>query len=76
MRLNNHHISYDPEWVVEVSWQFHAYISRVQRTRATEESYALLVNELHALSAEVNRQRQELDSGKDMRVLKSKGEGL
>ena len=70
MRLNNHHISYDPEWEVNVSPHFHKYISIVQRTKATNDSYATLINELHSIIAEVNRQRQELDIGKDLRVVR------
>lgn len=66
--VQRHHITYDPEWVVDLTMQMHRCISRIQQTRATEEQYARVVNFQHALTYEANRMRQELDTGEDLRV--------
>jgi len=69
-RIQYHHITYDPEWTVELTMQMHRCISRVQQTRATPEQYARVVNFLHSVSFEANRMRQELDIGLDLRQKK------
>ena len=66
-RIQNHHITYDPEWVVEVNMLMHRTISRIQITKATPEAYAGLTNFVHAVNFEHNRMRQELDLGLDLR---------
>ena len=60
--LNTHHITYDPEWTVEIPAYQHRTISIIQRTKATEERYALLTNFMHSLAHEWNRMREELDT--------------
>jgi len=78
-RIQNHHITYDPEWVVELNGLQHRAISSVQITKATEQAFADLTNFLHAVAFEWNRMREELDTGKDLRVVipnrKAKKEG-
>ena len=66
-RIQNHHITYDPEWIVEVNMLMHRTISRIQITKATPEAYAGLTNFVHAVNFEHNRMRQELDLGLDLR---------
>lgn len=68
-RIQRHHISYDPEWLVEINMLMHRAISRVQATRATPQQYADLTNFLHAVAAEWNRMRLEMDTGVDGRVM-------
>lgn len=72
-RLQQHHISYEPEWQVELTMQMHRCISRIQITKATTEQYARLTNYIHSLTDEWNRMRKELDIGGDYRVTKPKG---
>jgi len=78
-RIQNHHITYNPEWVVELNGLQHRAISRVQITKATEQAFADLTNFLHAVAFEWNRMREELDTGGDLRVIipnrKTKKEG-
>ena len=72
-RRQKHHIIYEPnEWVVELNMLQHRTISRIQITKATTWAYADLTNFLHAVSFEHNRMRQELDTGKDLRIKKPK----
>ena len=71
-RIQRHHITYDPEWVVEINMLMHRCISRVQQTIATPQQYADLINYQHAVTFEVNRMRQELDTGVDLRIKKPK----
>lgn len=66
-RIQKHHITYRPEWVVELKQSWHRVISRIQITKATEEQYRLLVNFQHAITHECNRMRKELDVGGDLR---------
>lgn len=68
-RIQLHHITYDPPWIVELNMLMHRTISRIQQTRATPEQYALLVNYNHAVSWECNRMRMELDTKRDCRVV-------
>lgn len=68
--IQKHHITYDPEHVVELKMLDHRAVSRWQQTRATDEQYSLIINFLHALSFEANRIRAELDTGDDLRVKK------
>jgi len=73
VRLNVHHITYDPIWEVELTWKMHSVFNAIQRTRATPEQYARLTNFMHAVAYEWNRMRQELDVGDiDLRVLKDR----
>jgi len=69
-RLQMHHVTYNPPWEVEVTRQMHTCLGTIQMTKATEEQYARLINFQHALSHEVNRMRAELDTKKDLRVVK------
>jgi hypothetical protein len=71
-RIQKHHITYDPEWMVEMWMLLHRGISRIQQTKATPQSYADLTNFMHAVCWEWNRQRMELDLKKDCRVVKKK----
>ena len=71
-RIQNHHITYEPEWIVEINMLMHRTISRIQITKATPEAYAGLTNFVHAVNFEHNRMRQELDLGLDLRQLKPK----
>jgi hypothetical protein len=52
----------------------HRCVSRIQQTRATQQQYADVTNFVHAVVAEWNRMRRELDTGGDLRVTAS-GEG-
>ena len=67
--IQDHHITYAPEWVVELNMLMHRTISRIQITKATPQAYADLTNFMHSLSYEWNRMRQELDTGLDLRVV-------
>lgn len=71
-RLQQHHISYNPEWKVELTRQMHTCIGSIQATRASVEQYARVTNFLHAISTEWNRLRTELDigDGLDLRIVK------
>ena len=72
-RMQRHHITYNPEWIVEINMLMHRTISRIQITKATPEAYAGLTNYVHAVNYEHNRMRQELDCpGMDLRQLKPK----
>ena len=64
-KLNNHHVSYDPEWTVQVGYQEHKVLTNIQRSNATEELYARVENLMVALTHEKNRIRMELDLGVD-----------
>lgn len=59
--INRHHITYDPEWIVELNGLEHKLITTMQRTKASPEKYARWTNMLHAFVAEWNRMRMELD---------------
>ena len=79
--IQNHHITYsgekgEKEWVVELTMMAHRMISRIQMTRATEEQYVMATNLVHALTAEWNRLRRELDCGGDYRVVRNKKGGV
>ncbi len=71
-RIQNHHITYEPEWTVEVNMLMHRTISRIQITKATAQQYADVINFQHAVTFEANRMRQELDTGVDLRIQKPK----
>ena len=58
-----HHITYKPDWEVELNKLQHRCISRIQITKATPQAYADLINFQHAVTFEANRMRQELDTG-------------
>jgi len=68
--LQRHHITYEPEWTVDLTNQMHRCISRIQSTRATPEQYARVVNFMHSVTFECNRMRAELDTGLDLRQKK------
>lgn len=70
-RIQDHHIAYDPEWSVELNMLMHRTVSRIQTTRATPQQYADVTNFVHAVVAEWNRMRYEMDTGKDLRVMSS-----
>jgi uncharacterized protein involved in exopolysaccharide biosynthesis len=59
---------------VEIGNLMHRCVSRIQQTRATQQQYADVTNFVHAVVAEWNRMRRELDTGGDLRVTAS-GEG-
>ena len=65
-----HHITYNPEWTIELTNQMHRCISRIQNTKATPEQYARVINFQHAVTFEANRMRQELDIKEDLRQKK------
>ena len=71
-RIQNHHIAYEPEWMLELNMLQHRTISRIQITKATQEKYAELTNFAHAVLFEWNRMRMELDIGCDLRQKKPK----
>jgi hypothetical protein len=58
MQIHTHHISYDPEWTVEVPGYFHRTITYITRMKDTEENYAMCVSMLHALMHECNMRRR------------------
>jgi anaerobic selenocysteine-containing dehydrogenase len=63
MAINRHHVSYDPEWIPEITGIQHKTLMSIQRMNATPENYAKLTNFMHAVAYEWNRIRQELDGG-------------
>ena len=71
-KIQKHHMSYDPEWIIEINMLQHRTISRIQITKATPQAYADLTNFVHAVTYEWNRMREELDIGGDLRNLKPK----
>ena len=60
-RINTHHITYKPEWTVDITGQMHRLLTTIQRTRTTEEQYARITGFIHALVHEWNRMRRDLD---------------
>ena len=73
-RINRHHLSYDPEWTLDIQMSWHKVISRIQQTKATPEFYADLTNFVHSLTYEWNLKRMELDTGLDCRTKRPRGE--
>ena len=71
-RLQTHHISYDPEWTVELQNYQHRCISIIQHATPTQERYAGLINFLHSLMWEANRYRAYLDGGFDLNKIHGK----
>ena len=67
-RINEHHIYYDPDWIVELNWLQHKTVTNVQQMNATGENFAKVTNFMHALSHEWNRMRASLDTEEDMRI--------
>jgi len=59
--MQNHHITYDPEWVVELNSLQHKLLTIMQRTKASPSKYANWTNFVHAIMHEWNRMRAELD---------------
>jgi len=45
-KLNKHHITYDPEWIVEIQARWHREITFIQKTKATPEFERILKKEL------------------------------
>ena len=66
-KIQRHHITYEPEWTVELTGHMHRCISVIQHTKSTPEQYARVINFLHSVSFEANRMRQELDTELDLR---------
>lgn len=62
MALQTHHISYTPEWTVELNGDMHRVVTTVKRMRATPENYVVVTNLVHSLVAEWNRIRKALDT--------------
>ena len=58
-----HHITYEPEWTVEVNGFDHRAITTMQRMKATPANYAQITNVMHAVSKIWNDMRMELDIG-------------
>ncbi|MHA2113278.1 MAG: hypothetical protein ACXADW_14140 [Candidatus Hodarchaeales archaeon] len=55
-RINNHHIRYrgqkkeeQKDWELDLAATEHKAISHVQRSKANEELYARMINNLHSL---------------------------
>ena len=66
-KLNDHHITYSPEWTMELTGQMHRLITVIQNTRASPEQYARITNFMHSLAYEWNRMRMDLDTKQDTR---------
>ena len=54
MRINTHHIDYKAikhikDWTVDIPAYFHKAITIMQRTKTTEERYAIFTGVMHAL---------------------------
>jgi hypothetical protein len=47
--MQGHHITNNPEWVVELNGWEHKAISTVQRRKASAQNYAKTANLMHAL---------------------------
>lgn len=62
-----HHITYDPEWIVDINALQHKVVTVLQRTNPTPQRYAELTNFVHAVLYIWNEMRQDLD-------IKEKGE--
>ena len=60
-----HHITYKPEWTVELNGWEHKAISIIQKKKATGKNYAAVTNFLHAVAHEWNRIRCQLDREKE-----------
>lgn len=60
-KLNLHHISYDPEWTVDLPWTVHKSLWPYQKAKATEERYRLVTNIMHAWGEVWQRMRRDLD---------------
>jgi hypothetical protein len=54
-KINRHHITYNPEWVVEVWARHHREITIVQGWKANEQNRKHLHNFIQSLSHEYNR---------------------
>ena len=61
MIIQTHHISYDPEWTVDIKGTMHKCLTLIQRTNPTPGQYAILTGFVHAVMYEWNRYRMELD---------------
>ena len=57
-----HHITYEPEWTVELNGHFHRAITTLQRMKSTPDNYAKATNLMHAVCQEWQRIRRELDT--------------
>jgi hypothetical protein len=64
-KMNKHHITYVPEWTVEIGYMEHKVVTNIQRSNSTEELYARVENLTIAITHEKNRIRMELDLGID-----------
>lgn len=54
-KLNKHHITYDPEWIVEIQARWHREITFIQKTKATPEFERILKNFMMSLQHEYHR---------------------
>ena len=50
-----HHITYSPEWIVELNGWQHKVITHIQRLKPTQKNYEQVLGFHHALSHELNR---------------------
>lgn len=66
IRTQTHHITYDPEWTVELQNYQHKVITILQNSIPTEERYMWLNDFVHALTWEYNRFRMFLDTEHDL----------
>ena len=53
------------EWIVTLPWFMHQPLIILQRWKATEERYALIINWIHAIFEEAQRLRRELDQAEE-----------
>ena len=53
------------DWTVTLPWAFHRPMIIIQRWKATEERYALIINWKHAIDEEAQRIRRELDQAEE-----------
>ena len=55
MAKQKHHITRDPEWIVELNGWQHKAIAIVERLNPTEANYRSTLNFYHALAYQLNR---------------------
>jgi len=58
--IQKHHITYEPEWIVEIPARWHREITFIQRRKATPEFEYHLRNLIMALNHELNRVNLQL----------------
>lgn len=62
MKIQKHHIAYEPEWTVDLPAYLHRALGIIHRTRDTADKYVWLTSFVHAVMAEWNLCREKLDS--------------